>query len=62
MNEKNVDEVYAYMKRKPRAEYVKEHLQLLEEEKRKYPTPAAQGFLDYLKKRLTEGKSVKGVY
>ena len=56
---KNVDEVYAYMKRKPRAEYVKEHLQLLEEEKRKYPTPAAQGFLDYLKKRLTEGKSVK---
>ena len=59
LNEKNVDEVYAYMKRKPRAEYVKEHLQLLEEEKRKYPTPAAQGFLDYLKKRLTEGKSVK---
>ena len=30
LNERNVDEVYAYMKRKPRAEYVKEHLQLLE--------------------------------
>lgn len=59
LNERNVDEVYAYMKRKPRAEYVKEHLQLLKEEKEKYPTPIIQGFLDYLKARLTEGKSVK---
>ena len=59
LNERNVDEVYAYMKRKPRAEYVKEHLQLLEEEKKKYHTPVIQGFLDYLKERLTEGKSVK---
>lgn len=59
LNEKNVDEVYVYMKRKPRTEYVKEHLQLLEEEKKKYQTPAVQGFLDYLKERLTAGKSVK---
>lgn len=59
LKEKNVDKVYAYMKRKPRNEYVKEHLQLLEEEKKKYQTPAVQGFLDYLKERLTAGKSVK---
>lgn len=59
LNEKNVEKVYAYMKRKPRNEYVKEHLQLLEEEKKKYQTPAVQGFLDYLKERLTAGKSVK---
>ncbi len=59
LNEKNVEKVYAYMKRKPRKEYVKEHLQLLEEEKKKYQTPAVQGFLDYLKERLTAGKSVK---
>lgn len=59
LNEKNVDEVYVYMKRKPRTEYVKEHLQMLEEEKKKYQTPAVQGFLDYLKERLTAGKSVK---
>ena len=59
LNERNVDEVYAYMKRKPRAEYVKEHLQLLKEEKEKYPSPIIQRFLDYLKARLTEGKSVK---
>lgn len=59
MNEKNVDEVYTYMKRKPRTEYAKEHLQLLEEEKENYSTPIIQGFLDYLKERLTEGKTVK---
>ena len=59
LNEKNVEKVYAYMKRKPRKEYVKEHLQLLEEEKKKYQTPVVQGFLDYLKERLTAGKSVK---
>lgn len=32
LNERNVDEAYAYMQRKPRAEYVKEHLRLLEKE------------------------------
>ena len=30
-----------------------------QKEKKKYQTPAVQGFLDYLKERLTAGKSVK---
>lgn len=34
LNDKNVAEAYAYLNRKPRREYVRENLELLEEAKR----------------------------
>ena len=59
LNDKNVAEAYAYLNRKPRREYVRENLELLEEAKERYQTPILQGFLAYLQERLIEGKSVK---
>ena len=59
LNDKNVAEAYAYLDRKPRREYVRENLELLEEAKERYQTPILQGFLAYLQERLIEGKSVK---
>ena len=58
LNEKNLDAVYAYVKRKPRSKKEEEILTLLRGwENRKTPVTAA--FVAWLEQRIAAGKSVK---
>lgn len=55
----HIGDVYAYVKRTPKADMVTEILSVLQEEKKKYQTPICQAFLDWLLCRLENHQTVK---
>lgn len=59
LNEKFVPEIYDYLKRVPKAENIQKTLQLLEQMQGKYTTPIGTAFVEYLIKRIRQGKPVK---
>ncbi len=60
LNEKNIDKVYSYLRRKPKADCEKAQLELLEsKEKCNKENPVTYAFITYLKNRIQGGKSVK---
>jgi len=59
LNETVVPEIYLYLKRVPKAESMQKTLQLLEQMQRIHTTRICSAFLEYLIKRIHQGKSVK---
>ncbi len=60
LNENNIDKVYSYLRRTPKADCEKAQLDLLKsKEKCNEENPVTYAFLTYLKDRIQEGKSVK---
>lgn len=59
LNENVVQDVYQYLKRIPKSEKENSALQLLVELQKKYSTPVAGSFIQYLMERIVIGKSVK---
>ena len=59
LREERIEDVYRYLKRKPKADGVREHLELLESAEEKFHTPITQKFIRYLKERIQDGKPVR---
>lgn len=60
LKEEHADEVYSYLKRTPKADYVNQHLQFLAAwEQEPKEAGIAQKFAAWLKGRIEEGRSVK---
>lgn len=60
LNETNTGKIYSYLKRTPKADYVKANLNFLAQWAGEGKgTPIARKFAAYLKERMEEGKSVK---
>lgn len=59
LNVEQVKDVYRYVKRTPKSEMSSLQLKLLEELTSKCRTPVAVAFVEYLKSRIQQGKSVK---
>lgn len=60
LKEEEIEKVYAYLRRTPKGDYIVQHLQLLDSWKQKEEECfVVWKFIDYLKERIQEGKTVK---
>lgn len=60
LKEEEIEKVYAYLRRTPKADYIVQHLQLLDSWKQEEEEGfVVWKFVDYLKERIQEGKTVK---
>lgn len=60
LKEEEIEKVYAYLRRTPKGDYIVQHLQLLDFWKQKEEECfVVWKFIDYLKERIQEGKTVK---
>jgi len=60
LKEGEIEKVYAYLRRTPKADYIVQHLQLLDSWKQEEEEGfVVWKFVDYLKERIQEGKTVK---
>lgn len=60
LNEERISAVYSYLKRAPKADHIKAHLDFLEsQEVKSRKNSVARAFTCYLKQRINEGRSVK---
>lgn len=54
-----LQEIYAYLNRTPKSDYLKKNLLLVSGLQKEFNTPVCGGFLSYIRERLEGGKSVK---
>ena len=60
LKEEEIEKLYAYLRRTPKGDYIVQHLQLLDSWKQKEEECfVVWKFIDYLKERIQEGKTVK---
>lgn len=60
LKEEEIEKIYAYLRRTPKGDYIVQHLQLLDSWKQKEEECfVVWKFIDYLKERIQEGKTVK---
>lgn len=59
LNTEHLEQIYAYMKRTPKAEMLEDIHALLESSRKCYQTPICQTFLNWLLERLEKHQSVK---